>query len=185
MSRGRRRDLSHEERQLWDLVARSASPLRAGPKRAIVAAAEEEASALPAGKPQHSPTARAMPVPTPIREAPKLSPLDRRTRTRLSRGAAEVERRLDLHGLTQSAAHTRLRHFLEEAQAAEARLVLVITGKGKLSDGGVDDRGVLRRMVPEWLQSSPFRALVAGFDEAGRRHGGTGALYIRVRRKRP
>ncbi|MBN9009710.1 MAG: Smr/MutS family protein, partial [Rhizobiales bacterium] len=44
--------------------------------------------------------------------------------------------------------------------------------------------GILRRSVPAWLDSAEFRALVAGYDEAGPRHGGGGALYVRIRRRR-
>ncbi len=112
--------------------------------------------------------------------------IDRRTRTQLARGARAIDARIDLHGFTQSAAHQRLRHFLEEAQAQGGKLVLVITGKGKPLDevGSGAERGVLRRAVPGWLSGSEFRHLVAGFDEAGPRHGGGGALYVRIKRQR-
>jgi DNA-nicking Smr family endonuclease len=54
------------------------------------------------------------------------------------------------------------------------RLVLVITGKS----------GVLRRQVPLWLATVEFRALVISAESAAIRHGGDGALYVRVRRAR-
>ena len=118
--------------------------------------------------------------------APPLAGIDRRTRTQIARGTLDIDARLDLHGLTQSLAHQRLRRFLEEAHAHGARLVLVITGKGKpideIREG--EERGVLRRAVPGWLSGMEFRHLVASFDEAGRRHGAGGALYVRLRRKR-
>ena len=107
-------------------------------------------------------------------------------RSSVQRGAIEIDARIDLHGMTQEAAHGRLLSFLRRAQADGARLVLVITGKGKQdgeSDAGRrEERGVLRRAVPIWLSSAELRPLVIGFDEAGRGHGGTGALYVRVRR---
>ena len=124
--------------------------------------------------------------PPPHRAAPPARSTGARARS--SRAAAlEVDARLDLHGLTQRAAHQRLGRFLAEAQANGARLVLVITGKGRPAEpaeGHGEARGVLRRAVPDWLQSPEFRPFVAGFDEAGRRHGGAGALYVRIRRKR-
>jgi DNA-nicking Smr family endonuclease len=61
--------------------------------------------------------------------------------------------------------------------------VLVITGKGTVAPKGME-RGVLKREVPLWLGSAEFRRLVIGFEEAASRHGGSGALYVRVRRKR-
>jgi DNA-nicking Smr family endonuclease len=98
-----------------------------------------------------------------------------------------VDARIDLHGLRQDAAHHRLRRFLVDGQDAGHRLVLVITGKGSTaspSDFGREERGVLKRSVPAWLDSGEFRPFVAGYDVAGPRHGGSGALYVRIRRKR-
>jgi DNA-nicking Smr family endonuclease len=43
---------------------------------------------------------------------------------------------------------------------------------------------VLRRSVPQWLEDPEFRAIVLGYSAAGVRHGGEGALYIRLRRAR-
>jgi DNA-nicking Smr family endonuclease len=42
---------------------------------------------------------------------------------------------------------------------------------------------VLRHAVPEWLSRPDLRGLVVGFTEAGRRHGGGGALYVQIRRR--
>jgi DNA-nicking Smr family endonuclease len=108
-----------------------------------------------------------------------LAPLGRRIRARVARGKEAIDGRLDLHGLTQSEAHSALLHFLRSATARDARLVLVITGKGR---GG--EPGVLRRQVPQWLGLPEFRSLVVGFEDAHVAHGGEGALYVRVRRAR-
>ncbi len=65
--------------------------------------------------------------------------------------------------------------------------MLVITGKGAPGgERGPDgaERGVLRRMVPHWLAAADMRAVVVGFEEASRGHGGAGALYVRIRRRR-
>ena len=64
-------------------------------------------------------------------------------------------------------------------------IALVVTGKGALAPALFgDERGVLRRMVPHWLRLPDLRALVLGFEEAEQRHGGSGALYVRLRRLR-
>jgi DNA-nicking Smr family endonuclease len=185
MSR-KRRALSGDDRSLWDRVRQTAVPLRPEPE-------PEPPSASPAPpKPERKkekignapPATVAKPAPQPQAQ-PTI--LDRRTRNRLSRGILDVDARIDLHGLTQSLAHRKLRNFIEEAQAGGARLVLVITGKGAPAERGdfmQPQRGVLRRAVPQWLASQEFRDLVAGFDEAGRRHGGEGAIYVRIRRRR-
>lgn len=88
---------------------------------------------------------------------------------------------LDLHGLTQGDAHGRLSAFLRRAQAGGFGLVLVITGQGR-SGGLGDERGVLRRAVPHWLSLPELRPIVLGFEEAGPRQGGAGALVVRLRR---
>lgn len=114
---------------------------------------------------------------------PSLARLDHRTKRRLVRGVIAIDERLDLHGATQEAAHSILRGFLATARARGARIVLVITGKGK---GGADphDRGVLRRAVPHWLSEPSLREVVLGFEEAHLAHGGAGAIYVRLRRAR-
>lgn len=184
----RRRALSDEERRLWDLVRETAEPLRSKAPADVEAVSAPPEPAKPPAPPKATPAARPVAAKTPPAAASKpAAPLDRRTRSRLSRGILEIDARIDLHGLTQTVAHQRLHHFLEGAQASGSRLVLVITGKGAAAEPGdrtAPERGVLRRAVPEWLRSAAFSRLVAGFDEAGRRHGGGGALYVRIRRKR-
>jgi DNA-nicking Smr family endonuclease len=112
---------------------------------------------------------------------PALEKLEERTRRRLSRGLLPIDDRIDLHGMRQDRAHSSLTGFLRRAQVRGNRIVLVVTGKGTAGDGG---RGVLREMVPRWLTEPDLRDLVVGFEEAGRRHGGAGALYVRIRRRR-
>ncbi len=98
---------------------------------------------------------------------------------RVARGKEAIDARLDLHGLTQAQAHSALLRFLRNAHARDARLVLVITGKGR-----GDEPGVLKRQVPQWLGLPEFRSLVVGFEDARIAHGGEGALYVRLRRAR-
>ena len=88
----------------------------------------------------------------------------------VARGKEAIDARLDLHGLTQHEAHGALLRFLKSASARDARLVLVITGKGKRrSADGERERGVLRRQVPQWLGLPEFRGLVVGFEDAAHR----------------
>ena len=42
----------------------------------------------------------------------------------------------------------------------------------------------LKQQVPEWLRLPEFRRYVSGFEAAHTRHGGAGALYVRVRRQK-
>jgi DNA-nicking Smr family endonuclease len=107
--------------------------------------------------------------------------LDKRTQLRLRRGKVQIEARIDLHGMTQIAAHEALLGFLERAYLAGKKTVLVVTGKGLRGDGQI---GVLRRAVPGWLNQASVRQWVHAFDHAAPRDGGEGALYIVMRRRR-
>jgi DNA-nicking Smr family endonuclease len=178
----RRRVLSHEERVLWTTVTKAIEPLRetarAMPGQVDVAATQTAEPPRPAATPQ-----KAAPSPAPPKPAPPLAPLGRRMKQRVARGKEQIDARLDLHGLTQSEAHAALLRFLRSAHARDARLVLVITGKGQNFEGR-RERGVLRRHVPQWLGLPEFRSFVIGFEDAHIAHGGDGALYVRVRRTR-
>jgi len=187
----RRRELTPAEKALWEHVVRDAIRLGgrrapAGPGRAAETPAETPAappSEVPAGAPPPAPAARA-PSPPATRRAVALDPerpigLDRRTWQRFRRGQVEIEAVLDLHGQTQERAHRRLGAFLARAQAEGRRCVLVVTGKGEASGG------VLRHMVPRWLNEGGTRERVLAYCAAHRRHGGAGAIYVLVRRRRP
>jgi DNA-nicking Smr family endonuclease len=126
---------------------------------------------------------------------PALTGLDRRTSQKLTRGLVAYEAKLDLHGTTAEQARGQLQRFLLEARARGNRLVLVVTGKGASpyarhtlhgdSHYHVPERqGRLRRLVAEWFHESEFRHLVSGFQPAHPRHGGGGAFYVRLRRRR-
>jgi DNA-nicking Smr family endonuclease len=180
----RKRDLSEEERMLWESVARLTKPLRKKPRAAKPETASPEKQGRVAAKPVALPKS-VPPVSIPRTQkpaVPPLAPLGRRERSQLSRGRKEIEARLDLHGMTQTRAHRALSGFLQRAHSDGLTFVLVITGKGKM--GIESERGVLRRQVPQWLGQPEFRALVVGFEEAHIGHGGEGALYVRIRRSK-
>jgi DNA-nicking Smr family endonuclease len=179
MSSGKRR-LSYEERVLWVTVTKAIEPLRED-ARLTPDVGDDAVAATPkpirAARPAKT---IASPPPAPPKPAtPPLTSLSRRMRRSVARGKEQIDARLDLHGLTQSEAHVALLRFLRNAHARDARLLLVITGKGR---GG--ELGVLRRQVPQWLSLPEFRSLVIGFEDAHIAHGGEGALYVRVRRAR-
>jgi DNA-nicking Smr family endonuclease len=180
----RRRVLSSEERVLWTTVTKAIEPLHASTHfdTGDDAIAHVAQPARPAPR-IHAPSSPpAKPAPPPL--APPLAPLGRRMKRSVARGKEQIDARLDLHGLTQAQAHSRLLHFLRSAHARDARLVLVITGKGSKNLGRGGESGVLKRQVPQWLGLPEFRAYVVGLEDAGVRHGGEGALYVRVRRAR-
>jgi len=168
---------SRDERALWRRATGDVKPLVA--KRARV---EPEAAEELAPKPAPRPAAPAVSTTRPL---PSLEPgespgLDRRTAEKLRRGRLEIEARLDLHGMTQEEAHRALARFVHRAQENGVRMVLVITGKGSATGGG----GVLRAAVPRWLNEAGLRPCILSFAWAQPKDGGSGALYVLLRRRR-
>lgn len=170
------RKLSEEDRIVWGTVARTVRPLRPRPEFSLGPPTE-----LPLPKPAEPARKPALPP-----YIPDMSPkgakgpgpnLNRAEVEKLAKGRTPIEARLDLHGMVQSEAHSLLLRFLRSAQMQGIRSVLIITGKGTAR--GSD--GVLRRMVPQWLATAPFSDMVASHAEAGRRHGGSGALYVKLK----
>lgn len=206
MSRGKRpSSLSDEDRAVWQIVADKVERVRVKsrahpavpdaepepPKptaRTSAAARTARAPALqappatvkPAGPP---PPRRPAPASTaaPRPRAPALPAIDRKTIRRLGSGQLDLDARLDLHGMTQDEAHRALRAFLAACRNRGDRFTLVITGKGGAASIDHGERGVLRRNVPRWLAEPDLAPLVVGIAQAAIRHGGSGALYVRVR----
>lgn len=167
------RTLSDDDRILWNMVARTATPLKG--TMPLPAEAEPTKPEQPAAPPM---VFSDIAPPPPSKEHKVGRHLDRPTHDKLAKGRLEIEARVDLHGLTQHEAHGLLLSFLHRAHASGLRYVLVVTGKGSTQKGD----GVLRRVVPEWLATPAFRSVVGSHDSAARNHGGGGALYVRLRR---
>lgn len=174
--------LSDEDLALWQRVTAQAEPL-ARTKKPVARARKAAQITLPRPTAEsRSPALIAPAPPKPLITVsaavlPTQSP-DRRTATKLKRGQIAIEAKLDLHGMTQGEAHEELRRFIAGSREAGRRCVLVVTGVG--ARGG----GVLRRSVPRWLAEPSLREAVLNVASAEQRHGGQGALYVLLRKKR-
>lgn len=169
-----------DDDRLWRAVTEGVEPLNK--KRR---AASKSKPDPPRSRPTQAAAPSTSPAPKPKTEPPPLvmgrgAGVDKRTVQRLKRGQLAIEARLDLHGLTQAEAHARLDRFLAGVQDRGLRSVLVITGKGRAGQEG----GVLRRMVPRWLNTPPNRGRVLTMSQAQPRDGGAGALYLLIKKRR-
>lgn len=183
---GKNRTLSGEDRELWEHVKKSAKPLKKS-RHALAEEKEEfetSAAVKKITKPGKTSKIAAPEFKPTAKSPPPLANFDRRTKNRVARGHIEIGARIDLHGMTLERAHRRLERFLYDAQEDGVGLALVITGKGRGKSFGEGETGALRREVPLWLGEARMRALVIGFEEAAPSHGGSGALYVRIRRVR-
>ena len=177
----RRRALSDDERTIWSHAMRDVVPLRGGeappppqpsPTRGEGVDAAQSIDPQPTNPP---PPSRGR---VGAGGAPGSSSIDKSTLTKIKRGDMPIDGRLDLHGLTQARAHAALDRFADQAVARGARTLLVITGKGVGGDG------VLRQMMPRWLVAGPHATRVLRVEPAHAKHGGSGAWYVYLRRRR-
>ena len=171
--------LSRDDTDLFHAAMEDVEPV-AGAKAEPPPTAATPPTTSPAGS-----SRRARPAPLGAVRMPELDPgiaagLDARTMERLRRGRIRPEGRLDLHGMIQTDAHGALTSYIEGAAAAGKRCIVVITGKGRVSEGG----GVLRRQLPGWLNGPLVRPYIIGFAEAQPKDGGGGAMYVLLRRRR-
>jgi DNA-nicking Smr family endonuclease len=190
-----KKTLSTDDRILWGKVARSTHAL---PGRMEEVEAFEKSAAeavVPEPKPivreaapalRKAVTTRAFEdisyqAPPQTKPAPgRHQPLERPVKRKLAKGRLDLEARLDLHGLFQDEAHALLHSFVLRAHERGLRHVLVITGKGS----SMGSEGALKRAVPMWFGQAEFRHLISSWEFSAQNHGGDGALYVRLSRRR-
>lgn len=182
------RPLTPEDQEMWRRVSKTIR--RAAPKLNT----SPETPESPAPKKAQKPVSGTGRVPGPPAKPPQQRPkdpvsaaqLDGKLDGRLRRGRIEPERTLDLHGLTAARAEAILKLFVGQSRNEGVRLVLVITGKGRVRPGDDDimpqRKGILRDHLPVWV--GDLGDTVVKTVAAHPRHGGAGAFYLYLRRKR-
>jgi DNA-nicking Smr family endonuclease len=175
-----RRDLSPEDAELWRHVTRNVHPYTRPAQRAGEPSPEPRLR-NPALSPEPPAQSRAPQRPAAPLVVGRAHDMDRRTARRLKRGELAVDARIDLHGLTLEQAHGALGGFIRREHGRGSRCVVVVTGKGRESEGG---EGKIRRETPHWLNQPMLRPLVLAVTEARTRDGGTGAFYVLLKRRR-
>jgi DNA-nicking Smr family endonuclease len=100
---------------------------------------------------------------------------------RLKRGEFPIQNYIDLHGLTKQDAQERVTDFILESFRAGLRCVLVVHGRGLNSENHIP---ILKERLPHWLTRGPARKIVLAFSTAKPYDGGTGALYVLLRKRK-
>jgi|JI10StandDraft_1071094.scaffolds.fasta_scaffold00079_45 DNA-nicking Smr family endonuclease len=194
------RGLSREEAELWGRVARTVKPLmRRVPTTTVMGAhvRDSEVTPPPTTPLKFQKIKRVPPQQAAASQLPqggedrKPRPLDRHGldgswERKLAKAEISPDFTLDLHGHTLDAAHARLDHGLAQAVSLGARLVLVITGKPRpveAADRG-GRRGAIRAKLLDWLAHGSHASRIAAVRGAHPRHGGTGAVYVVLKRPR-
>jgi DNA-nicking Smr family endonuclease len=172
------RRLGPDEEALW---ARVRATVRAMPGRAL--------AAPPAGRvPPALPVGRVGAVPAPVPVVARREPghtLDGGWDRRLAGGVVAPDRTIDLHGHTLASAHAALDLGLAQAIMRGDRVILLVTGKPPRPESQRPHaRGAIRAAIPDWLRLSAHAGAIAAVRNAHPRHGGAGALYVVLRRRR-
>ena len=180
--------LSADDLALWNKLANTTTPLAAERRAHQISASPPARPVSPKEGPivAAKPGKQVMPVadrqgktPSTARSLSPEARIDPNLRRRLQKNRQPIEATLDLHGLTLEQAHKRLAQFVAMQCAAGHKFVLLVTGKG------VGGNGVLRRAVPEWLNTPPLAQHIVAFGAAAVVHGGSGALYVHLRSTAP
>lgn len=115
----------------------------------------------------------------------QVKDIDRNTAEKFVKGKMQIDGRLDLHGYTENQAYDKLVSFILEAYQCQKRCLLIITGKGKSPKYWYEEKtGILKDLVPKWLNHHPVRPLILSFSYAKQNHGGQGAIYVLLKRNR-
>lgn len=191
-----RRKLKSDEVELWEQVAKSATPLKLPqniktvakpkPQKTIKQTEKFELNKFDVGEKATQKNVKndlKPSISTALENAPVQ--MDYKSFKKMKRGKSTPEATFDLHGMTVAQAHSALIHFLMTSYSRNMRLVLIITGKGKFQkDTGPIPRqvGILRHQVPQWLRMPPLRDKVLQVSEAHGKHGGSGAYYVYLRK---
>jgi DNA-nicking Smr family endonuclease len=173
------RRLSADERALWKKVVETVRPIHSDEPAAEETPTKTElkTSALP-----QPPLASAAP---PRRTQRGVgTTLDAGWDKRLNRGLVQPDTTVDLHGHNLARAYSLLDIRLEQAISQGFRLVLLVTGKPPSGDRHPVARGAIRAAVGHWLAASRHASDIAAVRNAHPRHGGAGAIYIVLRRRR-
>ncbi|MCX7957575.1 MAG: Smr/MutS family protein [Deltaproteobacteria bacterium] len=98
---------------------------------------------------------------------------------KLIKGEIAFESYLDLHGKTKDEAKSLVKNFIEQSRKSGHRCVLIIHGKGMHSK---DYMPVLKEALKNWLSGKSTGRHIMAFCSAIQRDGGTGAIYVLLRK---
>lgn len=195
MTKGRQ--LHPEERDLWKQVTKTTIPLHQIHKNNSIESTSKEPKITPKAQftippfqvgQKHSIKTTVSSLQT-LKNEQNNNPvrMEHKAYMRMKKGKLGPEARIDLHGMTLDRAHPALVQFVLRSYEKGRRLVLVITGKGDRYDpynSAPLRRGILRQQVPFWLKQQPVASVILQISEAHNNHGGKGAYYIYLIRRR-
>ncbi|MDP1724067.1 MAG: Smr/MutS family protein [Alphaproteobacteria bacterium] len=169
------KEMSQEDKELWTQYTQSLQPLDV----VLAPASSGDEENLPKEIIEKSSISskkqiRALNIDLPV-------DIDKRTFERLKKGRLPLEDSFDFHGIGFHDAHYRLIKLIEGWQENGKRCVLIITGKGSRTP---KDQKTIRDAFPDWLNDPLLRSKILAYTKAQPKHGGSGAFYLLLRRKK-
>ena len=109
----------------------------------------------------------------------------------LKRGKVKIDRRIDLHGYGLSEAHLKFISEVKKNYNKNKRCLLIITGKGvhKKIENEKDTKpklfyGKIKNSIINWINEDDLKKYILTYQDAGFEHGGDGALFVYLRKKK-
>jgi len=185
-------DITDKDKALWEAAMKDVIKTDTPP-------AEEDFAALLDAPPKtkdettNKPTSDLSPKQseTPViqyQNKPHNEPLDRALERKLKQGKITPDGKIDLHGMNQQQAHAALNNYIENAYNRQKKYILVITGKGKSQASAEDwitpSQGVLKQKLPHWIKQAPLKRFIIDAVPAHIKHGGGGAFYLILKKKK-
>ncbi len=109
----------------------------------------------------------------------------------LKRGKVKIDRRLDLHGYTLKEANDKFKDEVIKNYNKNKRCMLVITGKGVLNKSNIKEEdapklyyGKIKNSILNWIHDIEIKNLILTYQDAGIEHGGDGAIFIYLRKRK-
>ena len=108
----------------------------------------------------------------------------------LKRGKVKIDRRIDLHGYTLTEANYKFKNEVVKNYNSSKRCLLVITGKGVHKKPKIEDTelklyyGKIKNSIIDWINEGDLKKYILTYQDAGIEHGGDGAIFVYLRKKK-
>ena len=108
----------------------------------------------------------------------------------IKKGLMKIDKKIDFHGRGLIEAEEIFSATIKECYNNNKRCILFVTGKGlyKKNNDYNSPRlfyGIIRESFNDWVSSKKFSKYILSFEKASIEHGGDGAFYVYLRKKKP
>ncbi len=108
----------------------------------------------------------------------------------IKKGYLKIDKKIDFHGKSLLDSEERFGNTILECYQNNQRCLLFVTGKGLYKKNNIEENnpklfhGVIRLAFQNWVKSSRFSKYILSYEKASIEHGGDGAFYVYLRKKK-